>query len=362
MKLFRKIETGTNPDLEIGRYLTDEQNFAQIPPVAGAIEYQRDKGEPLTLAILQGYVANEGDAFDYALDVLQRYFDTVQARPDLVPPVASATISALLDAAGEAPDALAEELIGVYLDSAELLGQRSAEMHRALAAGRSAAFIPESFSTLYQRSIYQSMRSLTMQTMQGLRKLLPRLPEEVQAEASRALAAEEALLGRFQRITGAKIDAARTRIHGDYHLEQVLFTGSDYMIIDFEGEPVRPISERRIKRSPLRDVAGMLRSFQYAAYSALFTRLDSTTISPEEAVRLRDWADYWTFWVSAAYLGGYLAHAEGAGFVPNDRQQVDTLLEIYVLEKAIYEVNYEMNNRPSWLSIPLSGVLRQVEG
>jgi maltose alpha-D-glucosyltransferase/alpha-amylase len=362
MKLFRKIEAGTNPDLEIGRYLTDVQGFVHTPPVAGAIEYQREKEEPLTLAIVHGFVPNEGDAFDYALDVLQRYFDTVQARPDLTPPVESATIGALLDAANEPPAELAEALIGVYLDSAELLGKRTAELHRALAAGRTAAFAPEGFSTLYQRSIYQSMRSLTMQTMQSLRKLVNRLPEEVQADATRALAAEEALLARFQRITGAKIDAARTRIHGDYHLEQVLFTGSDYMIIDFEGEPVRPISERRIKRSPLRDVAGMLRSFQYAAYSALFSRTASTTTSPEEAARLRVWADYWTFWVSAAYLSGYLAAAAGAGFLPNARDQLETLLEIYVLEKAIYEINYEMNNRPNWLSIPLSGILRQVEG
>ncbi|MEI7770902.1 MAG: maltose alpha-D-glucosyltransferase, partial [Chloroflexales bacterium] len=177
MKLFRKIESGLNPDLEIGRYLTDERGFTHMPPVAGAIEYQRGTDEPLTMAILQGFVPNEGNARIYALDVLQRYFDEVQTRVDLVAPDASATITALLSAAESPPPALASELIGAYLHSADLLGQRTAEMHLALAAGTGPAFAPEPFSQLYQRSLYQSMRSLTVQTMQGLRKLLPALPE-----------------------------------------------------------------------------------------------------------------------------------------------------------------------------------------
>jgi maltose alpha-D-glucosyltransferase/alpha-amylase len=132
------------------------------------------------------------------------------------------------------------------------------------------------------------------------------------------------------------------------------------MIIDFEGEPVRPISERRIKRSPLRDVAGMLRSYQYAAYSALFGRISGTTVSPDEAARLRRWADFWAFWVSAAFLRSYLETAAGASFVPTARADLETLLEVYLLEKVIYEVNYEMNNRPGWLSIPITGMLRQL--
>ncbi|NTU83138.1 MAG: alpha-amylase, partial [Chloroflexales bacterium] len=157
-----------------------------------------------------------------------------------------------------------------------------------------------------------------------------------------------------------KIEAARTRVHGDYHLGQVLYTGKDYMIIDFEGEPVRPISERRIKRSPLRDVAGMLRSYQYAAYSSYFSRIGATTVSSDEAARLRRWADFWAFWVSAAFLNSYLTCTTGSPIVPTARGDLETLLEVFVLEKVIYEIAYEMNNRPAWLSIPLSGILRQV--
>jgi maltose alpha-D-glucosyltransferase/alpha-amylase len=360
MKLFRKIDSGLNPDLEIGRFLTDERGFLNTPPVAGSIEYVRNGDEPLTVAILQGFVENEGDAWDYTLDVLRTYFDEVLARPDLAAPAASSTLAALLDASVIEEPALADELIGGYLERARLLGQRTAELHRALASGAGPAFAPEPFSQLYQRSIYQGMRTLTVQIFQGLRKLLPSLPDSVRADAEAALAGEDALMARFQRIVGGKIEASRTRIHGDFHLGQVLFTGKDFMIIDLEGEPMRPISERRIKRSPLRDVAGMLRSFQYAAYSSYFSRVSSMSVPEEEAARLRGWADFWCFWVSAEYLGGYIEHAAGAAFMPSARGDLETLLEVYVLEKVVYEVGYEMNNRPTWLSIPLSGILRQL--
>ncbi|ACL24977.1 maltose alpha-D-glucosyltransferase [Chloroflexus aggregans] len=360
MKLFRKIEPGRNPDLELGRFLTEEVGFPHTPPVAGFIEYQRGKDEPLTLAIVQGYVQNEGDAFDYALDVVRRYYDTILTRADLTPPSVKASVAELVAAAFNPPAPLAEELIGGYLESARLLGQRTAEMHRALAKGSGPAMAPEPFSTLYQRSIYQSVRSLIGRTLQDLRKLLPSLPPAVRPAAEQVAQSEEALLARLHRITGDKIETVRIRIHGDYHLEQVLFTGKDYMIIDFEGEPLRPISERRIKRSPLRDVAGMLRSYQYAAYAVLFSR-NGTTNHHEEIERLQQWADFWSFWVCAAFLEGYLSTARNEPFIPTDRADLEALLETFVIEKAIYELSYEMNNRPDWLPIPINGILRQLE-
>ncbi len=362
MKLFRKIDSGLNPDLEIGRFLTDERDFPHTPPVGGSIEYTRSGEEPLTLAVLQGFVPNEGDAWSYTLDILRSYFDTVLARPELDPPDTPGTLVALLDASGADESALAGELVASYLERARLLGQRTAELHLALASGTGSDFAPEPFSQLYQRSIYQGMRTLTVQTFDGLRTLLPTLPESVRTEAKAALDSEDALLTRFQRIVGAKIVASRTRVHGDYHLGQVLFTGTDFMIIDLEGEPMRPISERRIKRSPLRDVAGMLRSFQYAAYSSSFSHTGDMAVTEEDAARLRRWADFWCFWVSAAYLGSYIKHAGEASFMPAARADLETLLEVYVLEKTVYELGYEMNNRPTWMSLPLSGILRQASG
>ncbi|MFN3372044.1 MAG: phosphotransferase, partial [Chloroflexus sp.] len=247
-----------------------------------------------------------------------------------------------------------------YLEAARLLGQRTAEMHQALAKGSGPAMAPEPFSTLYPRSIYQSIRSLIGRTLQDLRKQLPSLPATVRPAAERVAQSEDALLARLHRITGDKIETVRIRIHGDYHLEQVLFTGKDYVIIDFEGEPLRPISERRIKRSPLRDVAGMLRSYQYAAYAVLFTR-DGAASSADEFERLQHWADFWSFWVCAAFLHGYLATAGHEPFVPANRADLEALLETFVVEKAVYELAYEMNNRPDWLPIPVNGILRQLE-
>ncbi|PDW01422.1 maltose alpha-D-glucosyltransferase [Candidatus Viridilinea mediisalina] len=360
MKLYRKLDHGVNPDLEVSRYLTDEANFQHTPPLAGALEYTRPGQEPTTLGMLQSFVPNEGDAFGFSLDVLRSYFEDVLAEPDLAAPTSEATLTALLDAP-DAPPAPYADFVAAHLEAARLLAQRTAELHLALARGRSPAFAPEPFSLLYQRGLFQAMRSQASATFQGLRKLLPKLPDHVRDDATRLLSHEAELTARFRRITAGKIEAARTRIHGDYHLGQVLYTGKDYMIIDFEGEPARPISERRIKRSPLRDVAGMLRSYQYAAYSSLFTRLESTTVSPEEETNLRQWADFWAFWVSAAFLNSYREAANGAPFMPNNRADLETLLEIFILEKAIYEIAYEMNNRPTWLGIPLSGVLRQLE-
>jgi maltose alpha-D-glucosyltransferase/alpha-amylase len=360
LKLFRKVDSGLNPDLEIGRYLTEERSFPHTPPVAGALEYVRGKEEPLTLGILQGFVVNEGNAWDYMLEAVRRYYDEVLARPELEAPVTLTTIATLLDATGRPAPELADLLFTDHLERARVLGQRTAELHLALATGEKPNFQPEAFSTPYQRSLYQSMRSLTTQIFQSLRKQLKQLPESVRADVERVLAHEEALIARFQRITGSKIEAMRTRIHGDYHLGQVLFTGKDFMIIDFEGEPVRPISERRIKRSPLCDVAGMLRSFQYAAYAALFSCTSNMAVTEAEALRLRRWADFWYFWVCAAYLRGYFQQAVGAAFLPPNRVDLETLIEVYLLEKVVYEIGYEMNNRPTWLSIPLSGILRQV--
>ncbi len=359
LKIFRKVEPGINPDLEIGRYLTEERAFPHTPPTAGALEYVRSGEEPTSLAILQGYVTNEGDAWEYTLDVAGRAYDDMRTRADLHLPETTATAAALLAAAATEPGPVAEEVAGAYLEQARLLGERTADLHLALAAGTGPAFAPEPFSLLYQRSLYQSMRSLTSRTFQGLRKIVPNLPAPLRAQAEAALALEEALLARFRRITVAKIEAVLTRIHGDFHLGQVLFTGNDFVLIDFEGEPVRPIGERRIKRSPLRDVAGMLRSFEYAAYATLFNRTNHAPQESEAGAMMRRWADGWSFWVSAAYFGGYLRRAAGAPFIPAAPVDLEALLEVFMLEKLIYEIGYEMNNRPTWLSIPLSGLLRQ---
>jgi maltose alpha-D-glucosyltransferase/alpha-amylase len=355
LKLFRRIQPGINPDLEIGRFLT-EKKFKHVPPVAGAIEYRREREEPMTLAILQQFVPNEGDAWKYTLDRLTHFFQhAVAERGKMV--VLALPPSPLVDLAEAELPPTAGEIIGPYLESARLLGRRTAEMHRVLASDPDRpAFAPEPFSKLYQRSIYQSMRNLTGQVFQLLRQRLRSLAEGIRPEAQKLLDQEGKILDRFRSINDLKISGMRIRCHGDYHLGQLLYTGKDFFVIDFEGEPTRPLSERRIKRSPLRDVAGMLRSFHYAAHSALFSQRESGLIRPEDLAFLETSAQFWRLWVSAAFLKGYLSSASQGNFLPQTKREVQALLEIYLLEKAVYELGYELNNRPDWVPIPIQGI------
>jgi maltose alpha-D-glucosyltransferase/alpha-amylase len=370
LKLFRKLEPGVNPDLEIGRFLTEATTFRHMPPVAGGLDVRNGpRGrEPMTLAVLQGFVPNEGDAWSFTLDALGRYFERARTgwgRGDFGPaPVPPQAVAELVDAAGgEHPPAELYERIGTYLPTVRLLGERTAELHIALASAPpdNPAFAPEPFSTLHQRSLYESMRTAAGRTFQLLRQRLGHLAPEARAGAEEVLAAQDQVRYRFGRLLGPKLVVTRIRTHGDYHLGQVLYTGKDFVILDFEGEPARPLSERRLKRSPLRDVAGMLRSFQYAAYARLFEEAASGLIGAAELPLFESWSLYWESWVGAAFLGAYLERTGSASFVPDRRSDLATLLDAYLLEKAIYELAYELNNRPSWVRIPLAGI-RQILG
>jgi maltose alpha-D-glucosyltransferase/alpha-amylase len=361
LKLFRRSVPGLNPDLEIGRYLTEKRAFPHIPAVAGALEYRRGSDEPVTLAILQGFVANEGDAWSYTLDLLSQYYERVQVQgaDARAAPLPAAAPLALVD---EEMPTVAYELIQHYLESARLLGQRTAELHLALAAEQSdPAFAPEAFTSMYQRSLYQTMRSQVGRVFQTLNRGFAGLPEAAQADARKVLEMESQLFGRFQSVMQARFSAMRTRCHGDYHLGQVLYTGNDFMIIDFEGEPAKSLAERRRKRSPLLDVAGMLRSFHYAAYTALFNEIDNGTIRPDAQPEMERWADFWYVWVSATFLKAYLDTSGDAVFMPKSRDETRVLLNAYQLDKAVYELGYEMNNRPTWVRIPLWGILQMME-
>ncbi len=360
LKLYRRLEAGANPDQEIGLFLTEQAAFANVPAVAGVLEYRPHPpatGEPVTLALLQEFVTNRGDAWHYTLDALAGYYRTAQ-HPlgprsfDLALPQ-----TPLLELVRDPLPAQAEQLIGPYLDSARLLGRRTAELHLALASDPDQpAFAPEPFTPEFQAYLQRSMRELVDHNMQLLRSRLADLPASGKDDARAVLAREAEIAGRFDALLARPIRALRTRIHGDYHLGQVLYTGDDFMIIDFEGEPARPLNERRMKRSPLQDVAGMLRSFHYAAYAAYFAQGQDGRPAPE----LEAWAPFWHLWVSVAYLQSYLAVADGAAFMPADPEDLKLLLDVYLVEKAVYELGYELNNRPGWVQIPLQGILQTV--
>jgi maltose alpha-D-glucosyltransferase/alpha-amylase len=260
----------------------------------------------------------------------------------------------------------AGELIDNYLSSAQLLGQRTAEMHLALAAETEQPdFAPEPFSTLYQRGVYQSLRNLKRRTFERLAEQLDSLPEPTRAEGQRLLNAGEALHQRLRAVLARKFHAQRTRYHGDYHLGHVLYTGKDFVIIDFEGEADRSLTERRLKRSPLRDVVSMVRSFHYAAYSSLLGHAgrgrSPGLIRPEDVQVLEPWARFWYDWVSATFLKAYLQGTAGAAFLPRDAGELRVLFDVLLFEKVIHELFNELTHRPEMVRIPLLGILQALE-
>jgi maltose alpha-D-glucosyltransferase / alpha-amylase len=355
-KLFRKLDEGLNPDLEIGRQL-GRKGFRHAPEVTGDLHY-RVAGKASTLGVMTRYVPNEGDAWSYTLDGIRGFFERVLTqRPEARAP--RLDVRALVERARTDPPELAHELLGPYMESARLLGERTAEMHLALAAGTDRReFAPEPFSALYQRSLYQSMRNLTGRVMQSLERRLGTIPADARPLATAVLEHRAEVLERMRAVVGEKMEAQRIRTHGDYHLGQVLYTGRDFVIIDFEGEPARPLTERRLKRSPLSDVAGMLRSFSYAAYTGLADEEVRGMARADELEQLDRWARLWTAWVGGAFLQSYRSGTAGSGpvFLPERDDQFTVLLEAHLLEKAVYEVGYELNNRPDWVAVPLRGL------
>jgi maltose alpha-D-glucosyltransferase/alpha-amylase len=359
LKIFRKPDEGISPEVEIGRFLTEETHYTNISPLAASLEYRVGRKKPVSLAVLQNFIPNEGDAWQYTLDMLERYFEASSSHPTAQsPPVPRKTLPSLPK---ELP-ALARDTIGTYIASAQLLGQRTAELHIALASGAdNPEFSPEPYTLIYQTSLYQSLRGSAVRTMQLLRERFAHLPEETQEGTRAVLDREKTIIDRYNLVRREKINAARIRCHGDYHLGQVLFTGKDFVIIDFEGEPARSLSERRIKHSPLRDVAGMIRSFHYAAHTGLAKQATLHHIPEDALPLLKNWTQFWYVWVSSAFLNTYLDNIKSTGLIPPDSEQVKILLDAFLLEKAMYEVSYELNNRPSWVKIPLQGILDILE-
>jgi maltose alpha-D-glucosyltransferase / alpha-amylase len=360
VKLYRRLEDGESLDAELGRFLADH-GFAHTPQVLGSLDYRTEEGAARTLAVAQDFVSNEGDAWDLTLDAIGEFFERAATFSDAATETDAGT-RALLRLAGEGPGEDAKALVGPYLEEARLLGERTGDMHLVLSSDdEDKSFAPEEFTLFYQRSLYQSMRNLTGRVFQQLSARIDALPEPAQGQAARLLEQEAAILARFRTIIEDKVNGYRIRVHGDLHLGQVLYTGNDFYITDFEGEPIRPLSERRLKRSPLRDVAGMLRSFHYAAYAALVEQAERSHIADSERGDMERWARSWYAHVCAAFLNGYLDVMGTSAVLPQDESELAKLLDAYVLEKAIYELGYELGNRPTWAAIPLTGLLQLLE-
>jgi maltose alpha-D-glucosyltransferase/alpha-amylase len=357
LKVFRRLEEGINPELELAQFLAAKK-FPHVPRLVGTLEYRRNPGDAMTLAVLQEFVPNQGTGWRYTLDALGRYYQealaTSEAARELPLPHRP-----LLELAKEDLPPAAQERFGSYLEMVRLLGQRTAEFHCTLgSAVDDLAFIPEPFTLLYQRSLYQSLRSQARRAFEQLRKQVEQLPQPVREVAHKLLDREDDLLKRTQAVFAQKIPAQRIRCHGDYHLTQVLYTGKDLVLIDLEGESSRPLSERRRKLSPLRDVASMLRSFHYAALVAL----RDGGLRSEDAPALAPWARFWYVWVSVAFVKAYLATAGKAAFLPAPEEGLGALLDFYLLKRAVNELRYEMNRGPDRVYVPVLGLLQILQG
>jgi maltose alpha-D-glucosyltransferase/alpha-amylase len=337
IKLIRRVERGENPDLQISRHL-GQIGLGHVPVPQGSLSYRRSRSESDTLAIVYDFIHNEGDGWARALSHLSRFYDDRLTGRDGGPPDETATVAEAVDALG-----------------VELLGKRTAELHVALASATPDGGLGvEPFTALYQRSLYQGFRSAIKTTLDRLQR-----SERSSGDGdlvAEVLDGEKQLTSRLEPLRGRELDGQRIRCHGDYHLGQVLYAGNDWTIIDFEGEPNRPISERQILRSPATDVAGMLRSFDYAAAVGLRERADRGLLDDIDDPTANRCAALWRSRAVEVFLSGYFGHDEVAALWPDDDGAVRTLIDLYLLDKALHELRYELANRPAWAGIPLRQV------
>ncbi|MBW4442495.1 MAG: maltose alpha-D-glucosyltransferase [Plectolyngbya sp. WJT66-NPBG17] len=347
LKLLRIVEEGINPELEMRQFL--QSRFTQVPAIVGTINYRVPGKPPSTIAILQEFISDARNTWEYTLDNLRTYFDSAMTSEAEVP------------ATQEDIPNFAQTALGTYLVNIQLLGQRTAELHLALASDHeNPDFKPEPFTSLYQRSIYQYARNLTGQVFLALRNELHRIDDPLLARE--VLERYQPCLDRFRGIVDHKITAMRTRYHGDYHLGQVLYTGKDFVLIDFEGNASRSLSDRRMKRSPLRDVAGMLQSFHDASAIALNNEMNNAKFAPEQLEKMKQWAQVWKHWVSTAFLNAYLEVAQQDGFLPQNAEELQRLLDHYSLEKAVFDLGKALSDRSSNLEIAMLRILELCSG
>jgi trehalose synthase-fused probable maltokinase len=343
LKLFRKLESGANPDFEIADYLTRGTVFHGVPRLMGSITYERDREMPITLGVVQEFVPNQGDAWTATLSRLADYFAAAQES---------------LEAEGTGSEAFARTLADADAEEARRLGALTGQLHMALASATEPAFAPEVVSGAEVAAWREGMQAYLDRVMQALASVHETLPPTVRDLAHQTLESAARLRESLTTLDALGAGSVtKIRIHGDYHLGQVLKAGDGFVILDFEGEPTRPLAERRAKHCALKDVAGMLRSFAYAAESGLAA---ATMETPGERERLVPWAERWEQGVQAAFLEAYLAETwqRGARFLPADRDRLDAALRAFVLDKTVYELQYELDHRPTWVRIPLEGLRR----
>lgn len=354
LKMFRKLEFGLNPDFEVSKFLTEKATFKQIPQLLGGIEYQRKGKDPMSLMMLQELVFNQGNGWEYAMSELRRFFEHALVEHKNLEQFELQDIAADLFLESTIPANL-EAFLGAFLYSAATLGERTAELHLALATKtKDQNFAKEPFTPADIAASIKSVKERAKKAMAALSKKIETFSDSISDCVYGLLASRSKFLRLVDEISDLPISASKIRCHGDYHLGQVLWVENDFIILDFEGEPAHSFSERRTKQSPLKDVAGMLRSFDYVVHAAL---LAFSKERPDDFMYLEAWGKMWRRWISLKFLQAYRTRISGSGIVPENSEEFLTLLRLFLFDKSFYEVLYEMNNRPEWIGIPLKGVI-----
>jgi maltose alpha-D-glucosyltransferase/alpha-amylase len=254
------------------------------------------------------------------------------------------------------------DLLGTRVESIRMLGQRTAEMHAALSSRPDVSeFAPEPFTDFYRLGVYHGIVGHVGRTFDALRSQVLKLTGPAQEEIRALVDQEHVVRGRLHGLRDERITSTRIRHHGDFNLTHLQFTGNDVIFTDFDGPPDRPLSERRIKRSALRDVACMIRSFHYISYAVLFGQVPGIVAVPDSKSNIELWAEAWRTWTSAIFLRGYLDAAGTSDFVPQTQKERRILLRSYLIEKCLLEINHELEYRPDWLRIPVRGILDQLK-
>jgi maltose alpha-D-glucosyltransferase / alpha-amylase len=362
LKMYRHVDRTINPDEEITRFLTETVNFPQVPDYFGSIEYYSGK-DRIVLGMMQEQVEYHGNGRTYMLERLRNYHERISARE--AHPVLDLKGSLVNPTAFEELSDELKEFIGATVaEGMRLLGTRTGEMHKALSsATHSKDFAPEEFSLHYQRSLYAGMQTLVRTALTNKSAQIERLPHQYRGEAESVMLGKDDVLSRLKNIYQRKLDINKIRIHGNYDLKQILFTGKDLAILDFHGDPTRSYSERRLKRSPLVDVAAMLRSIYYVAYEGLILNKDNM----EDEQKLLPFVNAWIHYVSGFFLHSYFGVVKGTSLLPVNAAETDLLITYYLYEKWLYSLNYELTYRPEWAIVPvraiteLSGRVKQKE-
>ena len=336
LKIYRRLVPGEHPEIEMTRFLTEVAGFANTPKLLGDIEYVETDGTRWALGLAQEFVRSQGSGWEHAVHYLDRVFDAAR----------------VVDPGAGAPTTT--ERHAIYAEQMRILARRIAEMHQALAIDtEDPAFKRETLTEKDLAAWRQRFLGDAEATFDAL-QAAQRTASEAEAPILRDLLARRAdCLETFKKLAEGPVTAMKTRIHGDLHLGQILVAQNDFYIIDFEGEPARSLEERRAKGSPLRDVAGMLRSFDYAAGATLNKLAEQ---DPDGVARVRADAADWKRLVQETFMASYSQAIAGCPSWPADPAEAERLLKLFLLDKVLYEIRYEAANRPAWLRIPLAGL------